>query len=252
MELTEEQVDFFFENGWVLHSPFDRSVTDSIRLWVTEVQCWPDNGGDWLHYREMTDDGPQLCRTENFLPFHDGLRRLLTGGAVQRAVSQLMGQPASLYKEKINYKMPGGAGFLPHQDAPAYPFIRKSVSVMIAVDPATEENGCLEVVSGMHHDLLATDDRGCIEPEWADAQDWRPVPMAVGDVLFFHSHTPHRSGPNLTPCSRRAIYPTYNASAEGDLREDYYGEKLKRFAETSERGDRVRVSLIDDFMGRPV
>jgi hypothetical protein len=252
MELTEEQVDFFHRNGWVLHAPFDAREIELLRLWVSEIQCWPDNGGDWLHYREMTDDGPQLCRTENFIPYHDGMRSLLVNGRICSAVGQLMGQPASLYKEKINYKLAGGAGFLPHQDAPAYPFIRKSVSVMVAVDDSTVDNGCLEVVSGMHHELIPTDDRGCIEQQWAGSHVWEPVPMVAGEVLFFHSHTPHRSATNNTSSGRRALYPTYNAASEGDLRDDYYAEKLRYFAQNEESGDRVRVSLIDDFMGRPV
>lgn len=65
-----------------------------------------------------------------------------------------MGEPACLYKEKINYKLVGGAGFLPHQDAPAYPFIKTSISCLIAVDASTIANGCLEVVDGFHQELL--------------------------------------------------------------------------------------------------
>ena len=95
------------------------------------------DGGDWLHHREMTDDGPKLCRSENFVPFHDGLRALLTTGPMLDTASALLGQEAVLYKEKVNYKLAGGAGYAPHQDAPAYPFIDSHVSCMVAVDDAT-------------------------------------------------------------------------------------------------------------------
>ena len=41
--------------------------------WADEVAAWPDGGG-WLHHRELTDAGPALCRTENLVPHHEGLR----------------------------------------------------------------------------------------------------------------------------------------------------------------------------------
>jgi ectoine hydroxylase-related dioxygenase (phytanoyl-CoA dioxygenase family) len=151
-----------------------------------------------------------------------------------------------LYKEKINYKLPGGAGYAPHQDAPAYRFVDTHVSCMVAVDDALVGNGCLEVVSGRHHELLPMDDVGCIRADIAAEMEWMPVEVMAGETLWFHSRTPHRSGPNLGSTPRRALYPTYNALAEGDLRAAYYAQKR------SELGDSRAVSLIGDFQGSPV
>jgi hypothetical protein len=73
--------------------------------------------------------------------------------------------------------------------------------------------------------------------------------VRAGQTLWFHSRTPHRSGANLTDTPRRALYPTYNAAAEGDLREDYYREKLEAFRAGGRSDGMVRVSLINDFQG---
>ena len=151
-----------------------------------------------------------------------------------------------LYKEKINYKLPGGAGYAPHQDAPAYRFVETHVSCMVAVDDALVGNGCLEVVSRRHQDVLPMDEAGCIRADVAESLDWAPVEVRAGETLWFHSRTPHRSGPNLGLTPRRALYPTYNALSEGDLREAYYEQKR------AELGDGSAVSLIGDFQGRPV
>jgi len=80
------------------------------------------------------------------------------------------------------------------------------------------------------------------------------VPIPAGHTLWFHSRTPHRSGPNRSSVPRRALYPTYNARSEGDLREAYYREKRARFAAGREgtAADRVQVSLIGDFQGRAI
>lgn len=237
-------VEHFTDHGWLLTRSHDD--VDAVASWVEEVAAWPDGAGEWLHHRELTDAGPQLCRTENFVPFHEGLRALLTAGTMLATASALLGEPAVLYKEKINYKLPGGAGYAPHQDAPAYRFVATHVSCMVAVDDALVGNGCLEVVSGRHQELLPTDDAGCIQPDVVAEMDWAPVEVQAGETLWFHSRTPHRSGPNLGPTPRRALYPTYNALAEGDLRVAYYEQKR------SELGDSTAVSLIGDFQGRPV
>lgn len=245
-----ESVEHFRTHGWLLTETLRGDDVDLLRSWVEEVASWPDDGGDWLHHRELTDDGPKLCRSENFTPFHEGLRKLLTEGDMLATASALLGEPAVLYKEKVNYKLPGGAGYAPHQDAPAYPFIDSHVSCMVAVDDATAENGCLEVVSGMHAEILPMGDDGCIAPDVVESMDWITVPVAAGQTLWFHSRTPHRSGPNSSPKPRRALYPTYNALRLGDLREDYYRAKLAELASGGRADGKVRVSLIDDFQGR--
>jgi ectoine hydroxylase-related dioxygenase (phytanoyl-CoA dioxygenase family) len=76
------------------------------------------------------------------------------------------------------------------------------------------------------------------------------VSVPAGATLWFHSRTPHRSGPNRSARPRRALYPTYNAAREGDRRAEYYAAKAAAFAAATP-GDRAQVSLIGDFEGRP-
>ena len=244
-------VAHFAATGWLLVSTLDDDGVGDLQRWCDDIASWPDDGDGWLHHREMTHAGPKLCRSENLIPFHAGLRALLTTGPLVEAAGALLGEPAVLYKEKINYKLAGGAGYAPHQDAPAYPFIEVHVSCMVAVDDSTAGNGCLEVVSGIHHEVLPTDDVGCIRSDVVDAMQWDPVEVQVGQTLWFHSRTPHRSGPNTSAVARRALYPTYNAASEGDMRADYYRSKLAAF-DASPGGEHVQVSLIGDFQGRPV
>lgn len=245
-------VESFRERGWALTRTLGPDRVVELRRWVDEVAAWPDGAGEWLHHREMTDRGPALCRSENLIPFHADLRALLTEGDMPATAGVLLGETAVLYKEKVNHKLVGGAGYAPHQDAPAYPFIDRHVSCMVAVDDATAENGCLEVVTGVHHEVLPTDASGCIAAEVVDTLAWELVPLPAGHTLWFSSRTPHRSGPNRSDRSRRALYPTYNALSEGDLRDAYYREKRARFEEGTADAGRVQVSLIGDFQGRPV
>ena len=60
-------------------------------------------------------------------------------------------------------------------------------------------------------------------------------PSRPGDVVFFDSYVPHRSGPNLTAEARRVLYVTYNRLSEGDHRTRYYADKRKSYPPDCER-----------------
>jgi ectoine hydroxylase-related dioxygenase (phytanoyl-CoA dioxygenase family) len=240
----------FDVRGWVVLDVLPRSTRALLASWADEVAALPEASGV-LQHREQTDNGAQLCRSEHFVDVHAGLRALLTAGPMLDAASALLGEPAVLYKEKINHKLPGGAGYSAHQDAPAYPLIASHVSAMVAIDDADADNGALEVVSGCFDRILPTDELGCVVRSVQATLEWEPVSLPAGSTLWFHSRTPHRSGPNHSSRPRRALYPTYNAAREGDRRAEYYAAKADAFAAATP-GDRARVSLIGDFEGRPV
>lgn len=246
---TPDAVTFYKERGWVLIDALNQEQTQQLQNWVDDVASWPLGGGEWIHHREMTESGPQLARTENFTPFHEGLRALLRNGAMIEVATALLEEEAVLYKEKVNYKLVGGAGFAPHQDAPAYRFIDSHISCMVAVDDSTVENGCLDLVSARYDEILPMDERGCITAEVVESMTWIPAPIKAGQTLWFHSRTPHRSGPNTSSKNRRALYPTYNALREGDLRDAYYAQKHQEWQEARDRGEKPGLSLIGDFQG---
>ena len=243
----------YLEKGFVKITGFrDAAEVSALTSWVDDITTWPPSEDRWMHHFEQTPGGVQLARTENLLPYHEGLRNLLTVGKVPNVIGMVLGEPAVLYKEKINYKHPGGGGYAAHQDAPAYDFIKRHITCSIAIDAATPENGCLEFVAGMHKQgLLPMDDSGCIDPELAEAFTWEAVPMLPGDALLFSSYAPHRSSPNETDRPRRSLYLTYNALAEGNLREQYYRDKRRALEEKQQSGD-ARISKIGHFRGKLV
>jgi hypothetical protein len=247
---VDDAVQQFEARGWVVLDVLPDSTRALLSAWADEVAVMPEPTGV-LQHREQTDAGPQLCRSEHFVEVHAGLRALLTGGPMVDTAGALLGEPAVLYKEKINHKLPGGAGYSAHQDAPAYPMIATHVSAMVAIDDADADNGGLEVVSGCFDRLLPMDDRGCVDRSVEASLAWEPVPVPAGSTLWFHSRTPHRSGPNRSSRPRRALYPTYNAASEGDRRGEYYATKAAAFASAGP-DERALVSLIGDFEGRSV
>jgi ectoine hydroxylase-related dioxygenase (phytanoyl-CoA dioxygenase family) len=210
------------------------------------------NRAQRLLYYERTAHGKSLCRVERFLDDHLHLRSLIVQGTLPMIASTLLGERAILYKEKINYKLAGGAGYAPHQDAAAYRYVNHHVTCLVAVDDMTLDNGCLEFAPGHQTGLIPPNEMGCIDPEIAQTLTWTPVPVPTGGVLFFSSKAPHRSRANQTDTPRRAIYLTYNAASEGDLRQAYYDDQALQLAVRSAdtAGEKsARISTIGHFLG---
>lgn len=137
-----------------------------------------------------------------------------------------------LFKDKINYKLPFGNGFQAHLDAPAYDHIGRieHITANVAIDAATPENGCLEVVPGSHKMDVELSHGGHISEAWENAQTWVSVPLERGDMLIFGSHLAHRSARNLTSAKRTSLYATYHMRADGDdLRAKYYAHRRANF-----------------------
>lgn len=179
-----------------------------------------------------------LQRIENFCQYNQQLDDILRGKKMLGMCTELLGETSVLYKEKVNYKMPGAEGFAPHQDVCAGWWMYNQdlhISVLICIDPATLENGCLEVVRGKHTQGMLSEEYKEVNPQFVKDAKWEYCPTQPGDVIFFDSYVPHRSGPNLTKGKRRVLYSTYAKASQGDLRDKYYADKRVSFPPDCER-----------------
>lgn len=239
--LDPEEIACFRRDGYVVvPGMFGLDEIRSVALWVEQVAAFPEEPGRAMIYFEdsLTEAGKRvLSRIENFVPYHEGLNALVNHGPLAELTAQLFGEPAIIFKDKINYKMPGGDGFAPHQDIQAGwdRYADLHITALVSIDESTVANGCLEMVAGHH-------DRGLIGESWRpmDENDMAEmtfvhVPTRPGDVIFFDSFAPHRSGPNHTASPRRVLYITYNALSQGDHRAKYYADKRKSYPPDCER-----------------
>jgi ectoine hydroxylase-related dioxygenase (phytanoyl-CoA dioxygenase family) len=240
-DLSQTMDRAFERDGFVvIPQLFDEQEIARISAWTDELERCPEVPGRSMKYYEPSLLSPGervLQRIENFCPFHDGFADLCDGDELRGSVSRLFGEPAVLFKDKINFKLPGGDGFKPHQDQQAgwSTYADLFITGMVSIDSTTAENGCLELCAGHHT-------RGLIGEEWKPLTDddmrrlgGRAVPTRPGDAVFFDSYTPHASGPNLTAERRRVLYITYNRRSAGDYRVRYYADKRKSFPPDIER-----------------
>jgi ectoine hydroxylase-related dioxygenase (phytanoyl-CoA dioxygenase family) len=142
---------------------------------------------------------------------------------VERA-QLLLGADVYHWHSKVMFKEAGGGGSWEwHQDYGYWYGDRclapDMLSVMVALDPATQANGCLQVLAGSHR--LGRLDHGTVGNQ-AGAD---PVRLAAavnrfpvhhleaepGSAIFFHCNTLHSSQANLSDRPRRAMICAYNA-----------------------------------------
>jgi hypothetical protein len=103
-------------------------------------------------------------------------------------------------------------------------------SVMIAVDPATRQNGCLQVLKGSHqmgrldHELTGEQAGANMErvEEARKVLDLVHVEMDPGDGLFFHCNLLHRSDRNASANPRWSLICCYNAARNNPYKESHH------------------------------
>ena len=101
------------------------------------------------------------------------------------------------------------------------------ISAFVALDPATRENGCLQVLRGSH--LLGRLDHASVGQQiGAVTERLRKIEtlfervyceMSPGSVLFFHCNLLHASAPNESDSPRRSFIMCYNALNNPELGE---------------------------------
>ncbi len=244
MQLSLDQLSFWEANSYLVLRGFFGGGVEALSEWVSEVEGWERDSGSWLHFFER-EDPTVLSRIENFVPEHAGLAGLLTGPLLMGLLEALAGEPMVLYKDRINFKNPGGGAHSAHQDGVAYEAgmgnaqfdvgKRPYLSALISVDPATCENACLEVVPEWdlnRREILQMERPLKSDPRFSKIADpiearleWIPLPIEPGDVVVFTERLPHRSGVNRSRDRRRIVYGVYNPASEGDLREGYFEKK---------------------------
>ncbi len=239
--MDTENFENFSRDGFVIvRSMYDAAEIADLSSRIDVLASRPlEKGGPMVYFEDsLTQSGERIIsRIEKFAESDPWLKSFIDADRMMEFVNRFLGSPAILFKEKINFKLPGGGGFEPHQDIqPGWddyaPFF---ISVLVAVDESTLQNCCLELAVGHHK-------RGLIGRKWQplkgeelEGMQFKPIPMAPGDVAFFDCFVPHQSKSNRTDKPRRNLYLTYNRLSDGDHRLKYFEDKRKNYPPDFER-----------------
>lgn len=217
--LTQEQVDFYRENGFLAVGPITtdeelerlRAIYD--RLFAERAGREEGNqfdlGGTDEEDKEATL--PQILDPSRYAPeLREGLFRV-NALAIAR---QLLGPEAQARGEHAIFKPAGVGAETPwHQDEAYWDPMTEydSISIWIPLQEATADNGCLWFVPGSHrgeilpHHSIGHDPRvHGLEIEGADTSRAVACPLPPGGATIHHNRTMHYAGPNHSGIPRRA------------------------------------------------
>lgn len=150
-------------------------------------------------------------------------------------LEQMLGGEVYYYHSKMNFKEPfTGGAWAWHQDYGYWYnngcLFPSMASVFIALDPATRENGCLQVLRGSHQ--MGRVEHGKFgqqtgaDPERVAAAMERLelvyCEMGAGDALFFHGNTLHASDANLSDKPRWGLLCCYNTKMNDPYKDSHH------------------------------
>ena len=218
--LTPAQVESFRRDGQLIvrdlfgAEPIDRAKAD-LAQWDAEFRATlTDEEREW--YLEDPSDPSSPFRKLDDPVFHREIfRELAMHSLLVEAAEQLIGAGVSVLFSQVFCKAPEVGGPKPvHQDnfyfAPSD--TDALLTTWIALDAATEENGCLHYGLGSHREPVlehtAPEDAPFnlqVPADVATRYPMTPAPVPRGGVSIHHGNTLHQSSANRSSHPRRAV-----------------------------------------------
>jgi ectoine hydroxylase-related dioxygenase (phytanoyl-CoA dioxygenase family) len=221
-KLSPQQISDYHRDGYIIvKGLFSRAEVERLYEVAIKDAVISKNSYD------VKDGSGRRSRLALWFTPGDDLYGLVTRSSrVVRAVDALLDgtAPVCHFHSKLMQKEPRvGGAWEWHQD---YGYWYKNefllpdqmISVMVAITPATKENGCLQVIKGSHK--MGRVEHGRNGEQVGASQRYvdlalKTMPLVYvelepGDALFFHSNLLHRSEANLSERSRWSLISCYN------------------------------------------
>ncbi|WP_394174793.1 phytanoyl-CoA dioxygenase family protein [Thalassotalea litorea] len=228
--LSDQQVQDFHRDGYVIAKGF-YSPQEIARL---QEKAFND-ANLYTNAWDKKDASGTVSKVSLWQDLGDDLYSMFSRGRrLADSCEKILGEPVFHTTTKIMMKEPfvGGAwewhqdyGYWANDNYHLYP---KLVSCMIAINKATVENGCLEVLKGSHHigriNHNATGDQKGADMVFVEEalkhHELVKVELEPGDTLFFHCNLLHKSNQNKSSEPRWAMIPAYCADCAKPFKEN--------------------------------
>ena len=218
--LNEAQIRQFEADGYlIVEDAFNAKEVAQIRRIVQEDPKMAAEAKTNHNYDEGEDGlGTRLVNRSRLID--DVFSACVRSRRIVDPLEQLLGDEVCHYYHLTMLKNANTGGWQWHQDYGYHYkefFYPDLVSVMVALDPATRDNGCLRVVRGSHRvgrlehwdsgsQLIADPER--VETALREMEEVH-CEMTPGSVLYFHGNVLHASHPNLSSQPRWAFIFAY-------------------------------------------
>ena len=263
MQLTEDQIEFYREKGYLgVEGVFSAAEVGELQRvtdeFVEKSRTVTEHDDVFDLEPDHTPEFPKLRRLKYPPRQHEVYDRALHNDRVLDIVSQLVGTEAVRgHGSKLNIKAADfGSPVEWHQDWAFYPHTNDDMlAVGVCIDEMSEENGCLLIIPGSHkgpvldHHLDGRFAGAVTEPDFDDSTAEK-VELPAGGISLHHVRVLHGSLPNRSPNPRRLLLFEYAAGDAWPLR----GSDWDAFCGSFVRGEpsnQVRVTEVPVRLSLP-
>ncbi len=218
--LTESQLERFRLSGHITvpHLFKPETIEDArqeVEVWSQQFLAEMTDAQKQWYLEKAGTCGAVLRKLDEPVFHREVFRRMASEPALVQIVEQIIGPGVSVFFSQVFCKPPELGGPKPvHQDNFYFgPSDRDAtLTVWIALDDATLENGCLYYADGSQHASIYKHVAPEGEPfnlqipsEFLDDFSMSPAPVPAGGVSFHHGNTWHQSSANTSSKPRRAV-----------------------------------------------
>ncbi len=228
-EITPSQIEFYQKNGYIIIEDFLNK--DELEKWREAVtgalqerngQKIPGKMGKTGEDDGINKDSEYMAKVFdqliNLWQTNEKIKEIMFNPGIGEMAAKLAGVDGiRIWHDQALIKRPWGNPTSWHLDTPFWSFSdRRALSIWVALDDATLENGCLFFIPGSHQKTgfenpgigKNMDSIFNFYPAFKSAPSVA-APMKAGSCSFHNGLTIHGAHANMTPGSRRAMTCAY-------------------------------------------
>lgn len=212
--LAADDIRSFYNDGFL--GPFDAFPRDEMAGFREEMLAMEKTDSLTYGFDTPRDRHFEMPRLWNYMK----------SPAITERLAQLLGPDLNVWRSQLFYKGPGSPAIQFHQastfmvedylDPAIFPADRGEIfqlTVWVAVDDSTIDNGCLEFVRGSHSHIRTIKfggEEGFYNASFSlefdrDEAEVVKIPVKRGQFIIFTERCIHGSGPNTTDRHRLAF-----------------------------------------------
>lgn len=226
-ELSQQQVAQYRSDGFLVIEDF--LSPDELALWRTALDAAvaKRNGNKMPDRKEVYGKGDDVDKAYydnvfdqliNLWQDNEQMKQIMLDERLGKMAAQLAGVDGiRIWHDQALIKKPWANPTSWHLDTPYWSFSdRRALSIWVALDDATYENGCLFFIPGSYHQTTFENpgigkNMSAIFTTYPEFKASKSVaaPMKAGGCSFHNGLTIHGAHANMTPGYRRAMTCAY-------------------------------------------
>ena len=246
--LYNKSITDYKKNGWVIvRNFFEKKEIEKIKHQILNKISKTKKNKNF--YYEKIGNRQKLRRIEGISDFSANSKKIIYSSKILKLIHKIKKKKFDLFKDKLNFKYPGGKGYLPHIDGHFFwkdknnntqngwkKYADDFVNLVIPLEKSDKKNGCLFLAQKKNIKYLGytfnnvakkmTIGTPNIKLKDKKRFKYKPAELEKGDICLFDWKCAHFSKNNNSNKSRMIFYATYyKKNKKKNVRNNYYLDK---------------------------